>query len=763
MNTVKLFFLFLFSSVFLFQIQTAHATETITAIEVHGNKIIDTAAIEVKLSSKVGDKLDNDKISNDIKELYNMGSFSRIDVLYNKTGVLIFEVEERPIIGNVYLEGNDAVGDETFKEKMGGSIRRFFDERKIHAGVADVLKLYQEKGFKEAKIDYTAQKEDGGQVDLTFEFDEGGETLIREVTFEGNDNIEASDLRGVVETGRYKWWSSWMFGTGVVQKDLLARDVSALHEFYLTKGYAQVRVTDPEIIEVENGLKVIFKIDEGKQFTINSVSASGTLFEDSEEKTLEGIELKKGDIFDVSLMRKDVFRIRDKFGNIGYAFANVLPESQINTANATIDLRYIINKGQEVYINRINIIGNTKTRDNVVRRDLKIEEGDLYSASKIERTRALLERTGFFDEVTIDTEQNDVADDKLDLDINLKEGRTGTFNIGVGASTSDGLILMAKLSENNIFGTGNNISLDLDTGTIYSTYRLGFLNPRINDTQWSGGVDAYMMDREYDDFSSDQKGFSISAGYPLWFLSEKYLDDIRFNLSYELSWSKIYDVKDDAAQLVKDQSKLGECMTSAFTPKLIRNTINNPLDPTSGSRQVLSYEFAGVGGDEKYWLFGALNTIYVPLIESRKLVFSNRIRFDYGEVYGSSDTGTLPIFKRFFPGGINSVRGYKAYEMGPRDANGHEYGGNKQFIMNNEIIFPLLSGIGLKGVVFYDMGQAFDEEHNINFSDLKLAWGWGFRWNTMMAPIRLEFGYPISPDKYDRKGMVVNFTFGMPQ
>ncbi|MDR2338229.1 MAG: outer membrane protein assembly factor BamA [Deltaproteobacteria bacterium] len=739
----------------------------ISKIEIEGNKIIDTAAIRTKISSLPGSSFDELKITNDLKELYRTGYFAEVEAQKKQEpsleaagrveNILLFVVKERSTIRNVFVEGNKAVDNDSFKDKMGGSIRRFFDERKIKVGLAEVLKSYQEKGYRQAKIEYQTELIDDSQVDLTFVVDEGSETLIREVVFEGNSTIANSELANKIETTRYKWWSSWLFGTGVVQKDLLARDVSALHEFYLTQGHVNVRVTEPEIVELEDGLKVVFKIDEGPIFKINSVSAAGTLFEESEEKTLAGIELKAGDIFNVELMRKDVFKIHDKFADIGYAFANVAPDPRINQATETIDLHYIVDKGNENYINRINISGHQKTRDNVIRRNIRIQEGELYSSSKIERSRELIERTGYFDEVILNTEPS-IYEDQVDLDFDVKEGRTGSFNIGAGFSTLDGLILMAKLSENNILGTGNALELDLNTGTEYKTYSLGLSNPRIDDTQWSGGINAFMTDREYDDFYRKQTGGSVSVGYPLWFLDEKYLDDIRFNLTYELSQIDIYHINDSAASLVREQG--GKSVSSSITPTLIRNTINNPLDPTSGSKQTVSFEVAGLGGDQKFWLFGASNTLYLPLVDSKKLVFSNRMRLDYGDVYNTD--GKFPMFRRFFPGGINTVRGYKAREMGPKDERGREYGGNKQFISNYELIFPIFSEIGLKGVIFYDIGQAFDDEQSIRFSKLKLAWGWGFRWRTPMAPIRLEFGYPINPEKNDHKGMIVNFSFGMP-
>ena len=740
------------------------ASQLVSKVEVEGHKIIDEAAIKLRITSLPGAPVNAIKVDHDIKELYKTGYFENVEAREEyRAGVgkvLIFAVSERPTIRNVYLEGNKAVGDELFKEKMGGSIRRFYDEKKIRKGVEEVIKSYHEKGFREAKVDYSAKPvsgTDNPEVDVTFDFNEGKETVIREVVFEGNGNISTSELRKQVETTRYKWWSSWLFGTGVVQKDLLARDVGALHEYYMTKGHVNVRVTEPEIQETSDGLKVVFKVEEGPVFKVSSVTAKGTLLDDSMEKTLEGTELKPGDTFDVSLMRKDVFTINDKFGGIGYAFSNVSPEPDVDSETETIALNYLVDKGRENYINRINISGNRKTRDNVLRRNLKVHEGDIYSSTKLERSRTLIERTGHFEEVNLSTEPS-VHEDAVDVNIDVKEGRTGSFNVGAGVSTLDGLILMTRLSETNILGTGNNIDLSIDTGNMSKTYSAAFSNPRINDSQLSGGIDLFISDRKFDDFNVDRRGGILSFGYPLWFLGEEHIDDVRFNVDYELTKINIYDVSTNAASLVHDQK--GRSTNSSITPSIVRNTINNPLDPTSGSRQLVSFEYGGLGGDQKYWLLGLSNTVYYPLVESKKWVVSHRIRMDYGDTYSGDQK--FPLFKRFFPGGINTVRGFRARQLGPRDANNREYGGDKQLVTNVELIFPLFTDAGLKGVLFYDAGQAFDDDSNIKVDKLKHAWGFGLRWRTPMAPIRLEFGFPINHGDVGNGGMVVNFSLGMP-
>jgi outer membrane protein insertion porin family len=288
---------------------------------------------------------------------------------------------------------------------------------------------------------------------------------------------------------------------------------------------------------------------------------------------------------------------------------------------------------------------------------------------------------------------------------------------------------------------------------------LSFQNPRVNDTRWSFNTDAQSTNREYSTFDRNQQSAGFGGGYPLWFLGPEYLEDVRFYTEYEFARIKIDNVEEKAPFLIREQQ--GTTTVSSVTPKLVRNTIDNPLDPKKGSRQQLSVELAGLGGEEKFWLGQAANTLYYPLWESPigTFVFSQRTRLGYGATYDNED---FPVIRRFFPGGINSVRGYKARKMGPKDENNEVYGGDKELIANFEVIFPLFQAMGLNGVVFYDAGDAFDDGDAIEVSKLRQAVGGGFRWRSPLAPIRIEFGFPLDKEEGDT-GFVTNFTFGTPQ
>lgn len=732
----------------------------ITAVEIRGNDRVEEGSVVGILKSKPGEPFDPKTVNEDVKALYRSAYFDQVTAKSDTTSGLrlVFQVVEKPAIRTVNLVGNKEVSDDTIKEKMNLTSRRFLDRKKLQAGVDELKAYYQDQGYygTEIKMSETAVEEN--QVDVTLNVTEGEKKVIDDIRFEGNQDLSSGDLYDQIETRTWRWYISWLTGSGVVKKDMLANDGKRLAAYYLNHGYVDIQIAEPEVSEGDDGLIVTFKLKEGAIYRLGKISAEGTLVESSVDKTLADTESKTGEIFSAERLQKDSFKITEKYTDVGYAYANVDPLTKVNRDQRTVDIDYRVDRGKLITINEINITGNSKTRDNVIRRSLQITEQEQYSSSKIKRSQELLQRLGFFDEVTI-TQSSTSRDDMVDLLVSVREANTGTFSIGAGVSSGDGFIFSTRISENNIFGTGNAVTLDLENGTRRENYVLGFTNPRVNDSYWSFGADGSVVKRRYDDFDLDKTGASMTVGYPiLRFLGPEYLDDVRGSLSYEFASNDINNIDDNAAQLVKDSE--GSATNSSLTPKITRDTINNPLDPTTGSRQIVSFEYAGIGGDAEYYLIQASNTWYYPLWDSPigTIVFSNRLRVGYGD---STNNDPFPLFRRFFPGGINSVRGYDARSMGPRDENGNEYGGAKQAIANFEMIFPLISSAGLNFVTFYDTGEAFDDDESIDISQFRGAYGFGLRWRSPLAPIRIEFGFPTDKEEGD-KSFVTNFSFGSP-
>lgn len=732
----------------------------VSSVEVVGNRRIDANAIKAQISGSSG-RVSAETINNDVKNLYNSGFFDQVtvSVVHEPSGrsVLKYVVAEKPVVRKIFIKGNDEVSESDLAEVVKIEGKRFVDRSKLQALSRKAVSYYQGQGFYDATLDYSTVPVGDNEVDVTFTVNEGEKYRVREVSLEGIKDLDSDDMLSKMQIKTYKWWNSWLFGTGRVNQEMMDADKQILRQYLLDHGRLEGVVGEASVEKRDDGLYVNFDLNEGQEFTIGKVTASGDLVSGSSEKTLEKIKSESGEVFNASEVREDIFSITDKFSDEGYAFANVVPNTILNKSDSTVDVDFATTKGQKVRVNNITISGNEKTYDHVIRRWLTIEEQQTYSGTKVKRSQTLLQRLGYFDEVSITNKStNDPA--AVDLDVNVKEATTGSFSAGAGYSTANGALFNTKVSENNLFGTGRKVNLNLDFGSQVTNQILSFDDPRINDSWVSGGADLFRTTRQYNDFNRALAGGSFTLGYPIDKIIGELGQDINATLKYELEHINIGDVDADAAQLVKDSQ--GKSISSSLTPGLIRNTINNPLNPTTGSKQTVTVEFAGLGGDQEFYLVEARNAWYYPFLETSigEFVISDRTSFGYGE---SLNDDPFPLFRRFFPGGINSVRGYRNRTLGPQDINGKYYGGSKQLVNNLEMIFPLLNSAGFKGVVFYDFGQAYDDNQSIKVDEMRQAWGYGIRWNSPLGPIRVEFGYPIDRRPGER-GVQTMFSFGAP-
>lgn len=732
----------------------------VAQIEVEGTSRIDKAAVESQLTVSKG-KVSKEAVSQDIQRLYNTGFFDQVSVkalpLSNGAVKLQYIVVEKPVARKIFIKGNDEVSNKDLAEVLRLEGKRFVDKNKLVALIRKANSFYQGQGFYDASLDYSTTPVGQNSVDITFSIEEGKRYRVRDVILRGVQDIDVDDLRGVIQTKRYKWWNSWLFGTGRVNKEMMDADKQIIKQYLLDNGRLEGVVGEASVEKRGDGLYVTYDIEEGPEYRIGKLSATGDLIKGSEDDTISDIKAQVGDVFNASTVREDIFTITDRFGDEGYAFANVVPNTMLNKSLGTVDIDFQTSQGSKVRVNTINISGNQKTYDHVIRRWLAIEEQDVYSGTKIKRSQTLLQRLGYFDEVTIANKATDKPD-VVDLDVVVKEASTGSFSAGAGYSTANGTLFNAKISENNLFGTGRKLNLNLDFGSQISNQILSIDDSRINDSWVSGGLDLFRTTRQFNDFDRDLAGGGISVGYPLDRLVGDWAQDINVSMKYDLQHVTIKNVEDYASQFVKDSQ--GKSVASSITPSLVRNTINNPLNPVSGSRQTVSIELAGLGGDQEYYLLELRNAWFYPLWETSfgEFVLSDRTKFGFGE---SLNDDPFPLFKRFFPGGINSVRGYRNRTLGPEDADGREYGGSKQVVNNLELIFPLINSAGFRGVIFYDVGQAFDDNESIGIDQLRQAWGYGLRWNSPLGPIRVEFGYPINKQPGER-GVQTMFSFGAP-
>lgn len=732
----------------------------VTKVEIEGTSRIDKEAVRAQLSALSG-VIRATTISKDIQSLYNSGFFDQVSVTAipaEKGKVhLRFTLVEKPVARKIFIKGNDELSEKDLAEVLRIEGKRFVDKNKLIAIMRRAKSFYQGHGFYDATLDYSTVPVGDNAVDITFSIEEGKRYRVREIILRGVSELDKDDIRSSIQTKRYKWWNSWLLGTGRVNKEMMDADKQIIKQYLLDHGRLEGVVGEASVEKRGDGLYVTYDISEGAEYKIGKVSASGDLVNDSEKETLSDLKIEVGEIFNASVVREEIFAITDRFGDEGYAFANVVPNTELNKSTGTVDIDFRTARGQKVKINAINISGNEKTYDHVIRRWMAVEEQDTYSGTKIKRSQTLLQRLGYFDEVTIANKPTD-RPDVVDLDVVVKEANTGSFSAGAGYSTANGSLFNTRITENNLFGTGRRINLNLDFGSQISNQILSFDDARINDSWVSGGVDFFRTTRQFNDFDRDLAGGGVSVGYPLERVFGEWAQDINVNMKYDLQHVRIKDVEDYASQFVKDSE--GKSVASSITPSLVRNTINNPLNPIRGSKQTLSVELAGIGGDQEYYLVEIRNAWFYPIWETSfgEFVLSDRTAFGFGD---STNDDPFPLFKRFFPGGINSVRGYRNRTLGPEDENGREYGGSKQFVNNFELIFPLINSAGFRGVVFYDIGQAFDDNESIGIDQMRQGWGYGVRWMSPLGPIRVEFGYPINRQPGER-GVQTMFSFGAP-
>ncbi len=744
----------------------------VSAVEFVGNKRIDSEALKTQLKYKQG-QVTSDEISSEVKSLYKTGFFDQVSASIVQSGnapVLRYSLTEKPLIRKVFIKGNSEVSEDSLREALTLGSQRFLDSAQIEEMTKKAASIYKRKGYHEVSIDHSVSTVSDGnssdrQVDLTFDVKEGPRYQINEVRFEGLNEVDEGELASLMQTKSYKWWSSWLFGTGRLDEDMLESDRAQIKQFLLDNGYVDSQVNQASIVKKDQDKEfdIVFRVTEGPLYKFGKVTVSGDKLgnPDESEELAEIVTAENGDDFSAKALRDDSFALGDYYGDYGYAFANVVPETSIKRASRQVDVNYTINKGRPVTINKVKISGNTKTYDNVIRREMRVDEGDLYSGKKLRRTQEVLQRRGYFDEVTVGTES--VGNDKVDANVTVKEGQTGTFSAGAGYSTADALIFNARISEGNMFGTGRRVSLNADIGTERNSFSLSLEDPRVNDSYISGASSLFSTWRLFDDYDQQQNGANITFGYPLEEVFGEWSEDIGVALKYEYKQIEISDIDDDSAQLVLDSE--GKTNASALTPRIYRNTIDNPLNPSKGSRQDLNVEIAGLGGDQDFYLYELKNSFYYPLIETEvgDITLSMRTTYAVGEAQGDSEY--LPLYRRFYLGGINSVRGYDNRSITPKDERGNEYGGAKEFVHNNELIFPLVNSAGIKGLFFYDLGNVADDyikDESIDFGELKTSYGFGIRWNSPMGPLRLEFGFPLDTEDDEDDGMKTNFSFGAP-
>lgn len=740
-----------------FGVTTAQADgEKIVDVQIKGNRRIESAAILNVLKVRAGDTLFGDKTDADIRSIYKLGHFQDVQALLetsDKGAVLIYTVLEKPIVRDIKFEGNKELTTEKLKEALEFRQNAIFSAKDLAKSAAKIKKLYGDDGFYLADIQTKVDKSSPTDLSVTFKIVEGKKVLIRDIRFDGSKAFSDRKLRGAMET-KESWFMSWLTGAGTYKEEVLKNDALLITDFYLNNGYINVKVGEPvvKLNEAKTALEVSIGITEGDQYRIGEIGFKGELLEPAADLRKK-LKSEPGQIFSRATLRTDIFTLTDIYGDKGYAFANVNPQTRPDSEKKTVDVFFDMEKGELVTIERIAIAGNPKTRDKVIRRELRVTENELYSSTGMKRSKQNLMNLGYFEEANIATAKGS-ASNKLNVNIDVKEKPTGTFSIGGGYSSLDGFIGQGSVQQANFFGLGLKANLSASIGGKSQTYSLGLTDPHFLDTKWTLGGDIYRSERDYLDYSRRLMGGDIKAGYPI-------NDSVGTFFMYK------YEIKDInkptvAYQNLHNQNSenypIGTTTTSSVFGSITHNNTDYRLDPTTGMINSLSLEYAGLGGNNKYARYTTDHTFFYPVY--KKLISSTKLTLGYIQDVGQP----VPVDEKFYLGGIFSLRGYKARTVSPTitasDGSLVYLGGNKEIFGNTELTFPLLKEVGVKGVVFFDYGNSFNDRNKL-FDTMLMSYGGGIRWASPIGPLRLEYGIPINPrGGIDSKSGRFEFSIG---
>ena len=729
------FFLVAILSLYIFT-YTAWAEDTIAKIAIKGNLAIEADAIKAVIKISEGKPLITEDVRGAIKAIFEMGYFTDVQAETSDTEggkELAFIVSERPQIRDIEFKGNKEIEKDKLKELLTFKANTILDLNKIRESISKIKTEYENSGYYVADVQYKIETVGENQIKLVFEINENDKVLVKRIILLGNKEYNDDALKKIMQT-KEGGWSSWISSKGTFKENMLRGDVEILSSHYLNNGYIQASVEEPQVFLTpdKRWIYITIRIEEGKKFWLGKIDFKGDIL-DSVEDLSKNVKLKEGDVFSRDRLRQDIVSLTDMYGDKGYAFANIVPLTTLDHEKRIVNITFDISKGELVYFERILITGNVKTRDKVIRRELKVAEGELYHGTRLKKSRQKVNNLGFFDEVNLSTERGS-STNKLNLIIDIKERPTGTLSVGAGYSSIDSFVMMGSVSQGNLFGRGQKLQLSAEFGEKRKTYNLGFTEPRLLDTEISAGFDIYNLEKQYTDFTKKSNGGDIRLGFPLGF------EETRGYLTYRYEESEIYDISTSAGTYIKDQA--GRNTLSSITASIVRDTRDSYLAPMSGSNNSVSTEVAGgfFGGTRSFVKHLGNSSWFYPVFWDTSVMLHGAIGYAEG-----TEGKTLPIDERFFVGGMNTVRGFDPRSLGPKDEYGIVIGGNKELIFNVEYLFPLAKEAGLRGVIFYDAGNAFGDNEVYDIESLRTSAGYGIRWYSPIGPLRLEWGYNLNP------------------
>ena len=714
-------------------------------IKVEGLERVEVETVLSYVDIKKNTIIDDAKMDASLKQLYATGLFNDVSLNMKNDGLLIIKVAENPIINKVLFDGNDKVDDEMLKGELQLAPRSTYSRAKVQEDVQRILEIYKRTGRYAVVVEPQIIERDQNRVDLIFKIDEGPLASINKVNFVGNKHYSDDDLQSEIMSKESRWYRIFSSAENY-DSEKTNYDKELLRRCYFKRGYADFRVVSAvaELSPDKKSFVLTFVLDEGKRYKIRSLDITAAL--------KPAVQLETGDWYNADKVEKSVTALTDELGKKGFAFVDVEPEMTKDTAAGEIALTFHVKEGERIFVDRINITGNTRTYDKVIRREFRIDEGDAFNVSKIKDSRRNVENLDYFSKVNIETMPKD--DNKADINVDVEEKSTGYFNVGVGYSTVNGALVRTGVTENNFRGLGQRLGLDIGVSQRSQEYDVSFTEPYFLNRRLRAGFDLFRTEQDYQDegsYDSESTGGRLRLGW-------NYTDDLSQQFRYTLRQDKISNVDSEASYYIKEEA--GKYNDSSVGQTIVYDKRDSAFNPKEGYFISFGNDVSGLGGDEKYLKFDAKLYQYYTLADYYTFkLFANA---GYITGYGGKD---VRLSNRYYLGG-STLRGFDVAGIGARDKYTDDaLGGNWMLYTGGEVMFPIgLDELGIKGRTFVDMGM-LGKPDNINTSVVeyssspRVAAGFGFQWLSPMGQIDIDFAFPIVKEDYDET-QVFRLNFG---
>ncbi len=720
-------------------------------VVVQGNNRLDSSVI---IRDSLID-LNNTKpkdLSVAIKNLYKTGYYENVNI-FKQNNIIFINVKENPLIDQISIEGNKEISDEIMLAELESKPRSVFSTDMIKNDVKKIQNIYKRSGYFSTFVEPKYIRLDQNRVNLVYEVFEGKEATVKKINFINNNVFSDSTLRDVVSTSEFRWYEFWG-SNDRFDRDRISYDKDLLKEYYFKNGYIDFRVisANSSLVKNKKDFIVNFNLSEGKRYRIENVSVNSSIRRLSEQKLISLLEIQPGDWYNTDTIDKSIKNINEKTSELGYAFVDVIPRIKKSKKNSVV-ITFDIDQGSKIYIDRINIKGNIKTEDKVIRRELELVEGDPFNSLKLRQSEKNVKTTGLFDNVEIKFDEL-VGTNKSKIDVEVTERSTGEFSVGAGFSSLDGALGNIGVKESNVFGQAKELSLQLGLSTRRSSIDLSYTDPYFLDSDVAAGIDIFNVRRNnktYSGYKHNILGFKLRAGYEL-------LDDFRHISSYTLKRDKIHDIDNQTSLFIKEQE--GKRTNSIIGQAFVYDKLNDRLNPTDGFRIRMDLDFYGLVGDSEHF--------------STELKIANFYRIsDSGGFYIGSffEAGYIASIKevkindRFLISG-DQIRGFKNQGLGPRDTStGDALGGEIYYLARNELNFPLglPDELGVNGLAFLDIGTIYNTSSSGGLvkdeAKLRASAGVGLTWISPFGPVKFFLSKPFLKENYDKKE-IFRFSFG---